>query len=179
MILPLQGRMIVRGRKPKPIDGLNEHDFTKLACTDGNPRERRRFLAFAHLQDGRRPSEAARMVKVLPQTISTWIKNFRKNSLDGLRDKPGRGAKPYIAPEEYETLRQLVEELQQNRTGGRIRGQDINEIVEKRFGKRPSMSAMYKTLKKAGLVWITSRSKHPKADEEAQLTFKKSLKRKS
>ena len=169
----------MRGRKPRLIKGLDQYDFAKLACTEGTARERRRFLAFSHLQDGRRPIEVARMVKVFPQTINTWIKNFRENGLSGLREKSGRGAKPYISPREYDTLRKLVEELQQSRAGGRIRGQDIGDIIEKQFGQRPSISVIYKTLKRAGLVWITGRSQHPKANEKAQLSFKKTSKMKS
>lgn len=168
----------MRGRKSKPIEGLEKYDFAKLARTKGTARERRRFLAFAHLQDGRRPSEAARMVKVLPQTMSTWIKKFRENGLKGLIEQSGRGAKPYIPPEEYEELRKLVEQLQKSRNGGRIRGQDIGDAIEKKYGKRPSKSVIYKTLQRAGLVWITGRSQHPKADQQAQLNFKKTSKTK-
>jgi hypothetical protein len=35
----------------------------------------------------------------------------------------------------------------------------------------------YNQLKKASLVWISSRSKHPNADPKRQLEFKKNLKK--
>lgn len=169
----------MRGRKAKPIEGINEYNFAKLASTDGSPRERRRFLAFAHIQNGKSFSDAARMVMVKERTIMNWVNNFRKNGIDGLREKPGRGAKPYIPPKDYDSLREMVEELQQNQKGGRVRGEDIGDAIEKKYGKRPSRSVIYKTLKRANLVWITVRSKHPKADPKAQEAFKKTSKMKS
>lgn len=168
----------MRGSLPRPINGIDKYDFAKLARSEGTPRERRRFLAFAHLQDGRRPIEVARMVKVFPQTINTWINKYRKEGIDGLREKPGRGAKPYISEEEYDNLRELVEQLQKKREGGRIRGCDIGDLIEREFGRRPSRSTIYKTLNRAGLVWITGRSQHPKADIKAQEAFKKTSKEK-
>lgn len=160
-------------RKRQPIESLEQHDFERLACTEGSPRERRRFLAFAHLQDGTSFSEAARRVKVAKNTVLTWVKKFRESGLDGLREKNGRGAKPYVPPEDYEALQELVLEMQKSKSGGRIRAQDIGDAIEKKYGKRPSTSVIYKTLHRANLVWITGRSQHPKADLEAQETFKK------
>jgi transposase len=113
------------------------------------------------------------MVRVKERTVMNWVSKFRKNGIDGLRDKPGRGSKPYIPREEYEALREMVKELQDNRSGGRIRAKDIGDAIEKKFGKRPSISVIYKTLKRANLVWITARSKHPKVDQKAQEAFKK------
>ncbi len=167
------------GRKAKPIDGIDQYDFAKLARTEGTPRERRRFLVFAHIQEGISFSDAARMVKMAPRTVIGLVSKFRESGIDGLREKPGRGAKPYVPKEDYEDFRKSVKELQQARSGGRIRGQDIGDLIEEKYGKRPSTSVIYKTLRRAGLVWITGRSQHPKADPQTQETFKKTLKIKS
>ncbi|GAB4190897.1 MAG: hypothetical protein Tsb0015_12430 [Simkaniaceae bacterium] len=121
----------MRGRLPRPINGIDQHDFEELACSEGTLRERRRFLAFTHLQDGCRPIEVARMVKVFPQTLNTWINKYRKEGINGLREKLGRGAKPYIFEEAYDNLRELVEQLQKKREGGRIRGCDIGDLIER------------------------------------------------
>lgn len=169
---------MAKGRKPKSIDGLNEYDFLKLTRSEGSPRERRRFLAFAHIQSGCSFSEAARMVKVTVRTIQQWVDNFRKNGIDGLREQPGRGAKPYLPPEDYESFREMVNTLQRNREGGRIRGQDIADELEKKYGKRPPKSVLYRALHNAGLVWITGRSKHPKSSQENQNSFKKTSEKK-
>jgi len=163
----------MKGRKAVAIEGIDQYNFAKLASSKGTPRERRRYLAFAHIQDGKCFSEAARMVKVKERTIMNWVRKFRECGLEGLKEKPGRGAKPYISQKEYENFRESVEKLQKNRSGGRIRGKDIGDLIQKMTGKRPCKSTVYDTLKRAGLVWITGRSQHPKTDKETQEAFKK------
>ncbi len=49
----------MRGRKALKLKGLEQYDFDKLAKTEGSSRERRRFLAFAHLREGKTFTEAA------------------------------------------------------------------------------------------------------------------------
>jgi putative transposase len=168
----------MRGRKSKPLEGLNQYNFKSLAKTYGNARERRRYLAFAHLQDGRSYTEAAMMVKVKLRTLMNWVQSFRREGQEGLKDKPGRGAKPHLSNETLEAFRQSVLELQAGRRGGRIKGRDILNLMEEKFGVRVSRSSMYDTLKRADLVWITGRSQHPKGDIEAQETFKKTSNKK-
>ena len=65
----------MKGRKARPIEGLEKYNFAKLATSQGSARERRRFLAFAHIQDGKSLSEAAQMIKVKPSAQS--ILNIR------------------------------------------------------------------------------------------------------
>jgi transposase len=165
----------MRGRKAKSLDKLDHHDFTSLLKTKGNPRERRRYLAFAHLQEGKSFTETAKMVKVQLRTLMNWVKNFRKNGLEGLKDQQGRGAKPHLSDTDLVAFQQAVLELQSGRTGGRIKGRDVLLLMEKKFGIRSSRSSMYDTLKRADLVWITGRSQHPKANIEVQEAFKKNL----
>jgi len=165
----------MKERDVNTLSSMNEHNFRKLAATQGTARERRRYLAFAHIQDGKNYSEAARMVKVDPRTVFTWLKKFRAEGLEGLKEQPGRGAKSCLPPEKDESLRQAVEAMQAKRCGGRIRGKDISTLIEEMQGIRPSKSSLYRILSRAKLVWITARSKHPKADKEAQEDFKKIL----
>ena len=168
----------MRGRKSKPLEKLNQYNFEGFAKTTGNGRERRRYLAFAHIQDGRSFTEAAMMVKVKLRTLMNWVENFRKEGLEGLQDRPGRGAKPHLSDETLEAFRQSVLELQAERCGGRIKGRDVLKLMEEKFGVLVSLSSMYDTLKRADLVWITGRSQHPKANIEAQEAFKKTLDKK-
>ena len=167
----------MRGRKALPIPRLHEYDFSKLSRTEGGPRERMRFLAMVHVQDGKSFNEVAQMIKVDPRTISAWVSKFRANGITGLKERSGRGRKPLLAPDRYEGFRAEVEKLKKGRFGGRIRGKDIGQLLEKKFGISPAKSCVYNILRKAGLVWITGRSQHPKGDEQAQLAFKKTLKK--
>lgn len=110
----------MRGRKSAQIKGLEQYDFDKLAKTDGSSRERRRFLAFAHLREGKTFTEAASAVRVKLRSLMRWVKRFRTEGFEGLKDKPGRGMKPLLSSEHRAAFRQAVLELQANRNGGRI-----------------------------------------------------------
>lgn len=163
----------MKGRKASKIDGINDFDFDVLAKSASNPRERIRYLAFAHIQEGKSFTEAALMVRVQLRTLMNWVTNFKTHQFEGLKDKKGRGAHPHLSPEYHESFRQAVLELQHNRKGGRIKGKDILTLMKDKFGIEPSKSSLYDTLKRVNLVWITGRSKHPKADLEVQENFKK------
>jgi transposase len=163
----------MRGRKADQIKGIEQYDFDKLASAGGSPRERRRFLAFAHLREGKTFTEAAASVRVKLRSLMRWVRNFKTEGLEGLKDKAGRGAKPLMPLEHRTAFRQAVLELQEKRTGGRIRGKDILELMQTKYGINPTLKTVYNTLKRADLVWITGRSIHPKADLEAQEAFKK------
>lgn len=165
----------MRGRKAAEINGIEDYDFDKLSKTEGNSRERLRYLAFAHIQEGKSFTDTAQMVRVKLRTLMNWISNFKKNGIEGLKDKPGRGAKPHLNDKDREAFKSAVLELQANRKGGRIRGKDILELMRSKFGIEASKSSVYDTLKRVDLVWITGRSIHPEANLEEQEAFKKTL----
>ncbi len=113
------------------------------------------------------------MIRVELRTLMNWVDRFRKRGIEGLKDKYGEGARPHICASEYKAFRRSVLDLQEDRAGGRIRGADIQNLIERQYGTRPAKSTVYDILKRAGLVWITGRSRHPKSDEKAQEAFKK------
>jgi transposase len=168
----------MRGRKAESIKGIEQYDFDKLSRTEGSSRERRRYLAFAHIKEGKNFTETALAVRVKLRSLMTWIKLFRTKGIEGLRDQAGRGSKPYLPAEHQNAFREAVLELQKNRVGGRIRGLDVLELMQTKYGITPCLSTVYNVLKKADLVWITGRSMHPKADMEAQDNFKKNSEKK-
>lgn len=167
------------GRKAGKIEGLEDYDFERLLKTEGTARERRRYLAFAHIKDGKTFTQAAKAVKAPLRTLMAWVKRFREKKLEGLKDPRQGGAKPKLAYHEHQAFKEAVLELQANRPGGRIKGKDVHELMVKKFGIKLCSASVYNALKRVDLVWITGRSQHPKADLEAQEEFKKNLKKKS
>ena len=74
----------MQGRTYKPLAGLHQYNFNHLSKTQGTLRERRRYLAFAHIQDGKSFTEAASMVKVTFKALMNWVDSYRKNGIEGL-----------------------------------------------------------------------------------------------
>ena len=129
----------------------------KLAKTEGNPRERIRFLAFAHLREGKTFTATAASVRVKLRSLMRWIEKFQTEGFEGLKDKSGRGAQPFLASEDHHAFRQAVLELQEKRIGGRVRGKDVFELMRTKYGVNPTLKTVYNTLKRSDLVWITGR----------------------
>jgi transposase len=167
----------MKGRKAQIPESVFAHDFSKLSKKEGHARTRQRFLALSHLQDGATITDVANYIKVARSTVYDWINRLEKEGLEGLREKEGRGAIPKLTKEHHEAFKQSVLELQNNRTGGRIRGSDILNLMREKFGVDCSMGTVYKTLARLDLVWISGRSKHPKSDQQAQEAFKKTSKK--
>ncbi len=81
--------------------------------------------------------------------------------------------------EQEEKFRQLVEALQENRTGGKVaRSRYYQVLLREKFCIDHALPSVYHVLKRCGLSWISSRSKHPKSDPVAQEDFKKNFKKK-
>ena len=152
---------------------INEHDFKMLYRIETNPRIRIRLLAFSHLQEGLTPVEISPMIHVGALSIRTWIHNFSREGLAGLRDKPKPGAKPRLPTGQLESFTMALSQLQEERSGGRVRGEDIRELLRVKFQVKYSLNGVYALLKRIGWVWISVRSKHPKTDQAKQEEFKK------
>lgn len=158
---------------PETIDN---HDFIRLVKSTSHPRERIRFLAFSHLQDGKTPTEVAQIVRVARNTVYYWLRCFREKGIEGLREQGGRGKKPLISEKEREAFRLAVLELQAGRSGGSIIGKDVLRLMEEKYGIKCSLKSAYNHLKLASLVWISPRSRHPNSDLKKQEEFKKNSK---
>ena len=59
----------MRGRKAEPIKNLEQYDFDKLSKTQGNSRERKRYLAFAHAYSDRLAPKIRKHWRVLSENI--------------------------------------------------------------------------------------------------------------
>jgi len=161
------------GRHLKLPNTIHKYDFSLLAKKEKHARTRIRFLGLDHLRKGKTARETAEFLCVHENSVKRWLKNFIDLGLEGLKEKDGRGAKRKIPRHQEEAFRSAILELQANRKGGRIRGRDVLELMREKLGIECSLDTAYESLKRANFVWITSRSKHPKADQEAQDEFKK------
>ncbi len=49
-----------------------------------------------------------------------WVQRFKEQGINGLVDRTGRGAQPFLSPEGMAAFKQSVVELQQKKSGGLI-----------------------------------------------------------
>lgn len=163
----------MKGRKATLPPVLFEYNFSHLAKKEPHARTRVRFLVLSHLQDGVTITEISKMFKCSRSTIHTWLRRLELEGITGLQEKKGRGSHPKLPLDQHEIFKQSVLELQNNRSGGRIRGMDVLHLMQEKFGITCDLSTVYRTLERVDLVWISGRSMHPKADPQDQEGFKK------
>ena len=150
-----------------------EIDFVSLFKNEGAPHIRIRYLGLSHIQEGSSISYVASILRVSPRTVTYWIQRYKREGLDGLKDKEGRGAKKKLPSIKENKFCDKVITMQEKRKGGRVKAEEIRQMLEKDFGVVCSLSATYLLLKRVGLHWISSRSRHPKQSQEVQDLFKK------
>ena len=147
-------------------------DFEKLYKTMGQQKYGIRLLALWKIQAGESETSVCKYLNKTHATVRKWRQSYEKEGLEALlRIRSGRGRKRRLF--ETEQLKKDIETLQEKRDGGRVRCQDIVEMVAQKYGVQYSQSGMYHVLHRLNFSWITARSKHPKQNLEDQEMFKK------
>ena len=117
----------------------------------------------------------ARNLNVSRRLVNEWISTYLSYGFDGLALKRGTGRPPLLNNEEKLRLKEYILSHAVKPQGGRLMGKDIQKYVKDNFGVNYNVRNIYHLMKKLNIVWITSRSKHPKQDLEAQNNFKKNF----
>lgn len=166
------------GKKAEILKKLAGIDFFSLAKHEKHPRTRIRLLALGHIQNGKSRKTVAEMFCITTQAIRTWVNKFIDNDLESLKEGFRSGRRKKLLKSQEEEFRCQVEQLQDERLGGRVRAADIQVLLKEKFSADYALPSVYHVLERAELNWITARSKHPKADVKKQEDFKKTLKKK-
>jgi transposase len=89
------------------------------------------------------------------------------------RKQPGR--RPFLTDEQKRQLKELIDAGPQKQADPRcvFFGQDIRQLIQRRFGKAYSLSGVYKLLHELNYSWLCPRPHHPKGDPQEREAFKK------
>jgi len=165
----------MQGRPLKKPESFEQEPFTRLYHRSQHPREKIRYLALYLLQQGKRTAtEVAAILHVSRMSVTRWLQRYRQHGIDGLKEQPGRGRQSLLSPQQTASLKPLVQQLTQERPGGRVMGKHVRQALCDQ-GVACSLASVYTWLHKAGLSWVTSRSLHPQSDPEAQREFQKKI----
>lgn len=148
-------------------------DFPKLIRATSDARMRTRLLAVSHFVDGKNRTQIAEFLKVSRTSVNQWVSAYLKDGIEGLIEKQHTGRPPRLTSTQLTLLKQYIIDNAVKPEGGKLQGTDIIEYISEEFGILYSLSGVYKILRKLDLVWITTRSKHPKQSIEKQEDFKK------
>lgn len=162
---------MARPRKLPP--DLHNYDFEALAKKEQHARTRIRYLGMMQLCNDQSYDDIALSLGVQKPTVKDWIKRFKKEGLDGLKESVRSGAKRKLQTEQESLFKEKVLNLQEKREGGCITGKDVQALLLDDFQIECHLNSVYNYLHRVGLSWITARSKHPKQDPDVQAAFKK------
>jgi transposase len=150
-------------------------ELRRLARREGAGRVAVRLLALADALDGMSRAEAARAAGMDRQTLRDWVIRFNAEGVEGLRDQPRPGRRPWMTEGQQATLKAIVLRGPNPERDGvsAWRILDLCRIAEDRFGVAYREGGMRRLVKSPGLSWEETRPSHPKADPAARERFKK------
>lgn len=134
-----------------------------------------RLLALHHLQSGKSLIVVSKIVKVHWQTVQSWLKRFGKDGFDGIYESQRSGAPRKVNLSKEKIISEKIKTLSESKTGGHITGKELQQILAQEHNVNCSLKTVYNTLNRLGFSWITSRSMHPKSNQEVQDSYKKTL----
>ena len=149
------------------------YDFVMMSRKEPNPKNRIRLIAMANIKDGKPLTVVADSIKVHWKTVQSWLSNFRNNGIQGLYVKTRKLKQRKLDETVEKWISEFINALNAKDTGGYITGKQLHILVEKEFSTNCCLRTIYNTLHHLNYSWISSRSKHPKSDEEVQRLYKK------
>jgi len=132
-----------------------------------------RYLAVQKFHEGHSRTATAKILNVSRRLVNEWITKYLSGGFDALALKLATGQPSRLTNEQKIQLKQYVLEHAVKEQGGRLMGKDIQKYIHDTFNVTYEIRNIYRIMNQLELVWITSRSKHPKQDLNAQEAFKK------
>ena len=130
---------------------------------------RTRLHALWRLRLGEGPTAVAAVVGVSRNAVQPWLRWYREGGRELVcgRRKGGHGSPSYLTRDQQA---QLVAEAAQGRFAT---AQAVRDWMEAQFGVVYTRGSVYTLLARLGIRLKTPRPYHPKADPQAQETWKK------
>jgi len=154
---------------------LIDYDFASLAKQESDKKIYQRLMILEHLKAGMLQREIGNVLGISLQQVPYWRERFKEEGIDGLKNKPRSGRPPLLEKAKHDELRDKIEQAQSKLKGGRLRGEDMIDLIKQEWDVTYTLNGIYRLMKEIGFSWISSRSKHPKQSAKAQEDFKKSL----
>lgn len=151
---------------------IQEYDFKAEYKRERNPLIKIKLQALHHLQSGKLLKDVADIVLYDETAVRRWIRRFIAFDYEGLIEKDGRGKKPRLPKEKEEDFKDAIDLLHEEKNGGRITVEDIQNLLRDKFDCNYSRAGVYTLLDRINIVWISGRSKHPKHSQDVIDTYK-------
>jgi len=152
-------------------DSLASDDVKVLAKKERDKSIYQCLMMLVYLKEGMSKAQVSRLTFTAPARVYAGLNRFREQGMEGLRNKPRHGRPGLLDRSAYDALQQKIADSQSLLPGGRLRGEDIIQLVKDEWGVEYTLSGIYRLIKAIGMSWVSTRSQHPKQDEQAQQRF--------
>lgn len=158
--------------KKNLISAIQLDDFLSCYFLERASKIKIKLPTLHHLQPGKSLCEVADIVLVNEPTVRYGLKSLVQFDYGGLMVREGRRRKLRLPPIEEENFKAEINQQHDEKNGGRIVAEDIQNLLFSKFDCNDSISGVYPLLDRLNIVWISGRPKHPKHSEEATAKFK-------
>ena len=117
--------------------------------------------------------KTAKELNVSRRLVNEWVSSYLRGGFDALAIKKQSGRPSRLNSIQKKQLKQYIADNSIKPNGGRLMGRDVKAYIESEFDITYQKSNIYTLLHELNLSWISSRSRHPKQNEETQERFKK------
>ena len=149
-------------------------ELAELARREPRAKVSRRLLAVRAAMLGRVAAQVAAEALLCERQVRGWVARYNAGGVGALADRPGRGRKAPLTPEQGSRLAERLAAGPTESDGVcALRGGDIRRILAEEFGVARRQAAVYVILRKLGFGPLRPRPAHPRADPAARAAFKK------
>lgn len=100
-------------------------------------------------------------------TLTKWIKDFEKESIEGLLVKNGRGRKRIFNNQNDQEVRNIINH------NPNITVKSLQKIIDNELNIKAGIATIYRLMHRLGFSYITPRKNHYKQDKQEVDKFKK------
>lgn len=170
------------GRPVLKIKGYTPDEIKALIKKDERYTIGLRLYAVYQVALGQPSRKLEELYQTSFKQITNWVHRFEKEGTEGLKDKPGRGRKPSLLPEQIKALSDLL--LMESPTDHGYNtetwtGPLLIDWVKRNFGIGFKKAQIYNIIKQLGFSYQKAKGFYPETDEKAQEAFKEALKKTS
>jgi transposase len=149
-------------------------ELAELIRTERRAKVARRLTAIRWAMLGHTAPDVAERVLLSERSVRTWTARYNAGGTEALVDRPGRGRKKPLTPDQEQQLKARLRAGPTEADGVcALRGEDVRRILEDEFGVVRCLQAVYDLLHRLGFEPLRPRPKHPRADPGAAEQFKK------
>ena len=148
-------------------------DLESVISNSKDVREVKRAVALKMTEEGMKPGEVSKILKVSDAFMSKWKIIYKNRGAEGLRSGY-KGSKGYLSRYQKDEIKKHLEKQEH------FSVEKLRDYIEKEYGVLyKSKQSYYDLLNSGGLTWHKSQKKNPGKDWEKVLLRREEIKKNS